>query len=147
MKAKAKADDSTASQLKQWDEGLHKLGITAAARKLGVSRSTLRDRLRKAGKVAAPEPQERAIGRPLADFRSQHDKNFIVPRKVRAALEALSTGWLYEIEFAKLAGVSLADLGHFRAQFEENIVAIRRDGGKRAWARKDVAAKMREMLS
>ena len=87
-------------------------------------------------------------GKSLAEFRATHDKAFIIPKKIKEALQQLgSSGWEYEVGFAKLAGISLADLGNFRDQFAEHVVAIRRDG-KRAWAgSKDTAAKMRAMVS
>lgn len=153
--------DRAEQDIEAWNAGLFALPtVSEAARRMGVAPSTLRDRLaraKKAGlKVAAHKPDAKMatvvdvpapVGRSLTDFRVEHDKSYIVPKRVTAAIEKLGDGWLYEVEFAKLAGVSLSDLGHFRSAFEDHIVAIRRDGGKRAWAKKHIAAKMREMVS
>lgn len=122
------------------------------AKALGMPRSTFRLRLRGvlpksgAARPAAPLPRS-SNGRSLQDFRAEHDKDFIVPRKIREALKLLGGGWEYEAQFAKLAGVSLADLGNYRDAFSEHVVPLRRDG-KRAWAATAaVAARMREMVS
>lgn len=119
--------------------------VAGAARKLGVPRTTFTGWL-KGVPAKNPVNGERS-GRSLVDFRALHDKAFIVPRKLADALKTLGDGWEYEVQFAKLAGVSLADLGNFRDQFAEHVVALRRDG-KRAWAgTKAAAKKMREMVS
>lgn len=150
-----------AKEVEQWNTSLHPLTMDVAASKLGLTAASLRrhlDHAKKLGMSVQPQTTQRtpkmapstsssaSPGRSLEEFQAQNDKSYIVPRKVKDALKALGTDWLYEAEFAKLAGVNLADLGHFRSLFEENIVAIRRDGGKRAWAGKATAAKMREML-
>lgn len=114
--------------------------MTQAAKKLGVARSTLARALR-ASRPGAGE----TCGRSLNEFRACHDKSYIVPAKIKAALERLGGGWEYELQFVKLAGISLADLSAFRAMFEDHIVLIERT--KRAWAgTKATAAKLREMV-
>jgi len=82
-----------------------------------------------------------------ADFRSRYDKDYIIPRKIRAGIRLLGrNGWLMEIDFCKLAGVTLAELGNYREQFLDYIVACER-GTRRAWAGSpEMAARMREML-
>lgn len=85
----------------------------------------------------------------LADFKSAHDKSFIVPTKIKAALEKLGNdGWEYEHDFSKLAGVSSNDIAKFREQFNEQVIIIKSNGREqRVWAgSKALAAKMREML-
>lgn len=89
-------------------------------------------------------------GRSLEEFRSSHDKSFIVPNKIKAALATIDNGWVYEGELVKLAGISPTDLGVYRSLFEEHIVMLKgtEHGGKRAWAgTKAAAEKMRGMLT
>jgi hypothetical protein len=125
------------------------------ARRLAIPRSSAQDAIKGAreggGKAAAtpkPKPQPactRNGGRSLAEFRAVYDKDFIIPRKIKAALAALGASWEYEVQFAKLAGVSLADLGNYRDQFADNVVTLRES--RRAWAGTTATAKaMREML-
>lgn len=120
---------------------------TAAARALGISRSTLQHRLKLMPKeMPGQSAPARTVGRSLAEFRSSHDKAFIIPQKIRAGLAALGDGWEYEMAFAKLAGVSLGDLSAFRSIFEAHLVVVERT--KRAWAGKaSTAEKMRSMVS
>ena len=120
--------------------------INKAARAAGIARSTLRRRLK--GKPAAARVAAEATrsGRSLQDFRESHDKDFIIPKRIREALRALNGGWDYETTFAKNAGVSLTDLANYRDAFAEHVVVVRRDS-KRAWAgTAAAAAKMREMV-
>lgn len=93
-------------------------------------------------------PATKAVGRSFEDFRSAFDRSTIVPGRIKSALAELGSNWEREIEFSKLAGVSIADLAAFRAAFEEHIVVLNREHhGKRVWVgNKNVAAKMREML-
>ena len=103
----------------------------------------------KAKKPVPPvQPAGKPVGRSLDDFKSNYDKSYIVPNKLRAALAKLDGGWLYEVDFAKLAGVNLADLAAFRSAFEDHVVVLNgNDRGKRVWAgTKAAAAKMREMI-
>ena len=82
----------------------------------------------------------------LEDFRAQHDKDFIIPQRIEAALKQLGTAWEYELEFARLAGVGLADLSAYRERYADYWLAVGRSG-KRAWAgSKATAARMREMV-
>ena len=89
--------------------------------------------------------------RTLADFRAAHDKNVIVPNKIRKALEDLKKigpeHFEYEAEVIKLSGVSQTDIGVFRDQFAEHIVETPAQHGKsskRVWfADPKVAAKVR----
>jgi hypothetical protein len=115
---------------------------TKAARAAGVARKTLHKALAKGDGTPAPK-----VGRKLADFRATFDKAFIVPQKIKAALAALGkAAWEYEVDFAKLAGVSLADLGRFRDQFADYVVTVNRES-RRAWAGSTATARaMREML-
>lgn len=88
-------------------------------------------------------------GKTIADFRALHDKNFIVPQKIKTALEKLGNdGWEYELEFVKTANVSLTDLALFRDQFAEFWLTVGASGReKRVWAgSKSLANKLREMV-
>lgn len=116
-----------------------------AAAALGIARSTLTRRLKRSGAIPTPEPK--AAGKSLVDFRNLYDKSTIIPKRIDAALKQLGgSGWEFEVQFAKMAGVSLVDLGHFRDQYAEHVVTLNRDS-KRAWAgTKAAAQKMREML-
>ena len=84
----------------------------------------------------------------LADFRSAHDKNVIVPAKIRKALAELekagAENWSYEADLIKLAGISQTDMSMFREQFAEHIVETSGKTNKRVWfASAKVAAKVR----
>jgi hypothetical protein len=71
--------------------------------------------------------------RALSEFRETYDKSLIIPARVRKALTRMGKGrWAYESEFAKLAEVTLADLGNFRDKFSAYVVQLRE--GRRAWA-------------
>lgn len=97
--------------------------------------------------VSTPRPS----GKSLEAFRSAHDKSYIVPNKIRAALSKLAESWEYEVDFAKAAGVAITDLALFRDQFEEYVVAMKVTGGshkKNVWAGTPAfAAKLRELAS
>jgi hypothetical protein len=88
-------------------------------------------------------------GRSLDEFRASHDKNFIVPTKIREALVLLGPeGWDYELAFMKLAGISTTDLAQFRDQFEAHVVDVGAPRApKRVWAGSvALAKKLRGML-
>lgn len=91
-----------------------------------------------------------AAGKSLEDFRAAHDKNFIVPKKIREGLAALGDSWEYELDFIRSCGVSVSDFGAYRDQFEEFCVVVNptdRARTKRVYAgTKAMAAKLREMV-
>lgn len=81
----------------------------------------------------------------IKDFRRLHDKAYIIPKRIKAGLESLGSGWEYESKFAKDIGVHVGDLATYRDMFSEHIVHIKQ--GRRLWAgRKAVAEEMRKML-
>jgi hypothetical protein len=90
-------------------------------------------------------------GKTLEEFRSAHDKNYIVPKRLKEALVKLGDSWEYEIDFMKMAGVSTTDLINFREQFEAHIVTVKVNGSshrKNVWAGTTAfAAKLREMAA
>lgn len=64
--------------------------------------------------------------RTIADFRDAHDRDVIVPKKMRAALEAIAKvgpeHFEYEQDFIKLASISQGECSKYRVQFEKHIV-------------------------
>lgn len=83
--------------------------------------------------VVAKKP----VGKSLADFRAAHDKNVIVPARIKKALEEMasesSENWCYENDLIKRAGISQTDMGLFREQFAEHIVETGGHNSKRVW--------------
>ncbi len=84
----------------------------------------------------------------LADFRAIHDKDFVIPNKIKAGLEALGNdGWEYEADFQRICGCSTTDFAKYRSQFEDYYVTTSGANPKRVWAgSKALATKMREMV-
>lgn len=81
----------------------------------------------------------------LDDFRQQHDKNFIIPARIKAGIAKLGVGgWEEEGPFQKANGISVTDGAKFRDQFAEFIVET---GKKRVYCgSKKLATKLREMV-
>lgn len=76
----------------------------------------------------------------LADFRAAHDRNVIVPNKIRAALAALlkegPENYEYESDLIRRAGISQTDMGEYRDLFVDHIVttpSLRGKSGRRVW--------------
>lgn len=94
-------------------------------------------------------PKANAKVNDLSAFRSQYDRNVIIPNKIKAALARMlkesSEAWLENGDFSKLSGVGLTELGTFKTQFEKHIVEVGGSGrGKRIWfADPKVATKAR----
>lgn len=86
--------------------------------------------------------------RSMEEFRSLHDKAFIVPKKIRDGLERLgSDGWDYEVGFIKLAGLSTTDLANYRDEFADFVVNVGGKSPRRVWAgSKQLATKLRLMV-
>lgn len=72
-------------------------------------------------------------GKSLEDFQALHDKNFIVPKKIREALVKLGASWCTEVEFLKLASISTTEGAMFREQFKDFYVEVD-SSKKRVWA-------------
>lgn len=64
-------------------------------------------------------------GRSMSDFQATHDKNIVIPTKIKAALAAIGEEYRYEFEFLKEAGISINDLARFRDQFDGHMVVVR----------------------
>ncbi len=125
-----------------------------AARALGISRRQMMRILSKPSSQPSTPKQIEVVDKTvdkdckdLSDFAKLYDKDTIIPAKIKAALAKVKTKWIYEVAFAKLAGVSLNDLGNYRTQFADYVVSIRKDN-KRAWTGdKATAETMRSMIS
>jgi hypothetical protein len=119
--------------------------VRAAARAIGRDRSVIRRAL--AGTATKPTVSAAvAPKKSLSDFKAAYDKDTIVPAKIKAGIKLLAGGWEYEMAFAKLAGISSADLATYREQFQAYVVNIKRDS-KRAWASTPkMAEEMRRMV-
>lgn len=76
----------------------------------------------------------KTVARTVTDFRNAHDRDVIVPRKIKAALETMAKigpeHHEYEIDFMKLAGISSGEIAKYRAQFEAHIVEAPAAHGK-----------------
>ena len=126
--------------------------VTAAAHESGIPRSTLKRRYEQQAPRSAPTADTKSVaspkrvGKSLSDFRAEHDKDYIVPARIKSALKQLGDGWEYEFEFSRLAGVSSPDLATYREQFADYWVPVSR-AGKRVWTgSKAVAEQMRAMV-
>lgn len=94
--------------------------------------------------MAKPQSQART----LDDYRAAHDKNVIIPTKIKAALANMlkegAENWSYEADFIRRAGISQTDMGLFRDQFSDHIVETSGKTAKRVWfADPKVAEKVR----
>lgn len=97
-----------------------------------------------------PEPKK-SRGRSLDDFRAAHDKNYIVPKRIRDSLKQLGDSWEYEVDFLRRCSLSTTDLAAYRDEFEADHIVIvagnSRSSAKRVWAgTKELTAKLREMV-
>lgn len=119
--------------------------ITAAARKASLNPHTLASRLEKNERDQIVERAGKS--KKLSDFRAIFDKSFIIPKRIKEGLKSLGAqGWEYEAQFARVCGVSLADLSAYRDEFSDYIVQVNRDG-RRAWAGSPaLAGQMRDMV-
>ena len=98
------------------------------------------------GGVTAKAETPGKVGKSLSEFRQTYDKDFIVPKQVKEGLKKLGNGWEYEVDFARLIGVRLADLSNYREMFTDYIVPLHA-ASKRVWAGTVALAKqMREMV-
>lgn len=81
------------------------------------------------------KPPKATGGKDLETFRAAHDKSYILPRRIRAALTALGEGWEYEVEFLKRSGIAVSDIGAYRDQFKAYWVEVRSSNRnvKRVW--------------
>lgn len=115
--------------------------LTNAAQAAGMVRSTF-TRALKGGVI---KPAVKSAVRSPGEFRALYDLNTIVPQKIEAGLKQVGKGWLYEVEFAKMAGLTLRDLGMFRDNYAAHVVSVKDQ--RRVWTGSAKAAEeMRTML-
>lgn len=127
---------------------------TRAAKAMGVARTTFA-RILKGTETAADKGANRAEEnkKRLRDFRELHDRSYIVPRAIRAAIRSLgSDSWEYETNFIRCdelraAGVSQVELNLYRDDFADYIAMTKRRDGRRCWAGSTaLAEKMNAMV-
>jgi len=87
-------------------------------------------------------------GKTLSDFRAAHDRNVIVPAKIKKALTEMEAehpeNWEYELDFMRRASISQTDIGTFRPQFANHVVETGGKNPKKVWfASAKVAEKAR----
>ena len=89
-------------------------------------------------------------GRSIDAFRQNHDRAFIVPKRIRDGLEALGDSWEYEAEFVRRCGVASHEFALYRDQFSDFCIETPGTGGvrgKRVYAgTRTFAAKLRAAL-
>jgi hypothetical protein len=93
---------------------------------------------------------KKQLGKDVEAFRQIHDKNFKIPRKIKAALAELGDAWEYEAEFIKRCAVSNTDFAMFREDFVEHWLEAKSDNrnAKRVWCGTvKMANKLREYTS
>lgn len=90
--------------------------------------------------------------RNVETFRAAHDRNVVIPNKIRAALAQMEKDhgpehYEYESDFIKLAGVGGSDLNSHRDTFTAHVVEAKPIGlgnaraARRAWFATAKAAK------
>jgi hypothetical protein len=94
------------------------------------------------------------VKKTLADLHAAHDKNVMIPNRIRQALELLKASgddWAYEPDFMALTkpGISAIDISKFRGQFTDFWAETPAVNGKntikRVWfASKTLANKWKE---
>lgn len=83
--------------------------------------------------------------RSFQEFRNTFDLETIVPKRVNDTLKKLGSGWLFEMEFCKLANVTSTQIANFRERYADHIVCIK--DRRRIWVgKKNIAEEMRRML-
>lgn len=84
----------------------------------------------------------------LDQFRALHDKDLIVPTKIKEGLAKLGPdGWEYEADFMKLCGLCNTDFARYRDSFAEFFLSTTGKNQKRVWAgSRALASKMRQMV-
>lgn len=101
---------------------------------------------------AKPMKTASTSGRSVATFRAAHNRNVVIPNKIRAALAKMEADhgpehYEYESDFIKLAGIGGSDLNGHRDAFVAHIVEAKpigmgnSRGVRRAWFATVKAAK------
>lgn len=121
-------------------------GQNKACKALGIARGALQYALYESKHTGSDPAPVKSSVKSLNEFKQTFDKSFIVPNKIKAQLKKMGAGWMYEVDFAREAGITLTDVGHYRDKYAEaHVVELR--GGRKAWAgKKSVTIQMREMI-
>lgn len=85
-------------------------------------------------------PAPKGPRKTVDSFRALHDRNVAIPNKIRAGIDQMRKDgggehWEYAIDFARIAGVSLADLNKFADQFTDFTVEAKAEAGSKRHAR------------
>lgn len=104
--------------------------------------------------MAAPKPASnpsaKPRGRGLEAFRENHDRAFIVPKRIRDGLESLGDSWEYEAEFIRRCNVASHEFANYRDLFKDFCIETPSTNGargKRVYAgTRTFAAKLRAAL-
>lgn len=97
--------------------------------------------------AAKPKSQS---GKDVEAFRQLHDKNFKIPRQIKAALAELGEAWEYEVDFIRRCGVSNTDFAQYRDDFADHWLEAKTVGrsSKRVWCGTvKFANKLREYMT
>jgi hypothetical protein len=88
-------------------------------------------------------------GKTTDDFRALYDKNYIVPTRIKEAIEQRGADiWETEKEFLARSKISTTDLALFREDFKEFIVETGGSRSQRIWCgSKAFATKLRAMAT
>lgn len=82
----------------------------------------------------------------LDEFRKKHDRNYIVPTRIKAALEEMvvehekkepgkgEEAWEYDGEFVARTGLRASDVSAFKTDFAEHLV-VQETGSRESRAR------------
>lgn len=62
---------------------------------------------------------KKATGKDVESFRQLHDKNYKIPRQIKASLADLGDAWEYEADFIRRTGLSNTDFAQFRDDFTD----------------------------
>lgn len=87
--------------------------------------------------ASAPKSPVKVAGKTIADLRALHDRNVVVPNRIKAAIANLAKegpeNWAYEGDFVKLVvpGISPVDLRDYREQFSDFWAEMPPTNGKR----------------
>jgi len=97
------------------------------------------------------KPTAKQKGKTTDDFRALFDKNYIIPKKIKAALDELGPNiWELEKDFIARAKISTTDFAMFRDDFKDFIVEAKNPNRhpQRCWCgSKALATKLRAMAT
>lgn len=81
----------------------------------------------------------------LDDFKNTHDKNTIIPNRIKSGIAALGVnGWEYYGDFLKANKISVTDGSKFVETFKDFVVEVEKK--RIICGSKKLASKMKEMV-